>query len=80
MTPAWEYAVPKINVYLPEELATSVRAASLPVSAICQAALEQALRGVQALRSVDEPSWSATDPEAERGPFSRFTPRARHAD
>jgi ATP-dependent Clp protease ATP-binding subunit ClpA/post-segregation antitoxin (ccd killing protein) len=71
--------VPKINVYLPEELATSVREAQLPVSAICQAALEQALRGVNALRSVDEPSWAAAEAGSSSGPFSRFTPRARHA-
>jgi ATP-dependent Clp protease ATP-binding subunit ClpA len=71
--------VPKINVYLPEELAASVREAQLPVSAICQAALERALRGVNALRSVDEPSWAGAEAGPASGPFSRFTPRARHA-
>ena len=42
--------MPKINVYLSDELATAVRDAHVPVSAICQAALERAVRGVNALR------------------------------
>jgi ATP-dependent Clp protease ATP-binding subunit ClpA len=36
--------MPKINVYLPEDLAEAVREARLPVSAVCQHALEDALR------------------------------------
>ena len=36
--------MPKINVYLPIELATEVRLAKLPVSTICQDALIEALR------------------------------------
>ena len=36
--------MPKINVYLPDELADAVREAGLPVSPICQRALEQAVR------------------------------------
>jgi ATP-dependent Clp protease ATP-binding subunit ClpA len=71
--------VPKINVYLPDELAAAVRGANVPVSAICQAALERALRGVNALRSADSSPGSVTDSTAESGPFSRFTARARHA-
>jgi ATP-dependent Clp protease ATP-binding subunit ClpC len=35
--------MPKINVYLPAELADAVRDADLPLSAICQRALENAL-------------------------------------
>jgi ATP-dependent Clp protease ATP-binding subunit ClpC len=35
--------VPKINVYLPEWLADAVRESTLPVSAICQRALSEAL-------------------------------------
>lgn len=31
--------MPKINVYLPDDLAAEVRQRALPVSAICQAAL-----------------------------------------
>jgi ATP-dependent Clp protease ATP-binding subunit ClpC len=66
--------VPKINVYLPDELAAAVRDAQLPVSAICQSALERAVRDITALRGSDEPI-----PEPAYGPFMRFTPRARQA-
>ncbi|CAM3479486.1 ATP-dependent Clp protease ATP-binding subunit [Kibdelosporangium persicum] len=44
--------MPKINVYLPDELAEAVKAASLPVSAICQRALEQSVRRVTAIRAI----------------------------
>ena len=67
--------MPKINVYLPDDLATAVRDARVPVSAICQAALETAVRGVNALRATDD----APSADAASGPFARFTPRARHA-
>ncbi|MDQ1521366.1 MAG: hypothetical protein QOI55_2439, partial [Actinomycetota bacterium] len=36
--------MPKINVYLPDDLAEAVREARIPVSAVCQRALEDALR------------------------------------
>jgi ATP-dependent Clp protease ATP-binding subunit ClpC len=36
--------VPKISVYVPDDLAERLRQAKLPVSAICQAALHEALR------------------------------------
>lgn len=36
----------KISVYLTDELAARVREAKLPVSAICQAALDDALRSL----------------------------------
>ncbi|GAB2924662.1 hypothetical protein GCM10027280_09780 [Micromonospora polyrhachis] len=42
--------MPKINVYLPDELAEAVRESGVPVSAICQRALEQAVRRVTAIR------------------------------
>src|SRR5512138_2467164 len=42
--------MPKINVYLPDDLADAVRDAGLPVSAICQRALEQAVRRTSAIR------------------------------
>ena len=42
--------MPKINVYLPDELATAVKAAELPVSAICQKALAEAVEVVNAAR------------------------------
>jgi ATP-dependent Clp protease ATP-binding subunit ClpA len=67
--------MPKINVYLPGELATAVRDAQIPVSAICQAALQAAVRDVGALRGSDQPPIG--DPA--HGPFGRFTARARAA-
>src|SRR5205823_2096507 len=66
--------MPKINVYLPDELAAAVRDAQVPVSAICQSALERAVRDVESVRAADEP------PAEDRpgvGTFGRFTPRAR---
>ncbi len=71
--------MPKINVYLPDELAEAVREAQLPVSSICQIALEAAVRDVSSTRAVD---MAPDEPEASgRGPrlFSRFSPRARAA-
>ena len=43
--------MPKINVYLPDDLAAAVRAAGLPVSPICQQALAEALRMMEAARA-----------------------------
>lgn len=68
--------MPKVNVYLPDELAAAVRDAELPVSAICQAALQHAVREVTSARGSDQP------PPEDRpgvGLFRRFTPRARKA-
>jgi ATP-dependent Clp protease ATP-binding subunit ClpA len=42
--------MPKINVYLPDDLAEAVRDSGLPVSAICQRALEDAVRRITAIR------------------------------
>jgi ATP-dependent Clp protease ATP-binding subunit ClpC len=67
--------MPKINVYLADELADAVRDAQVPVSAICQSALERAVREVSALRGSEEVP--VTDQDF--GPFTRFTPRARKA-
>ena len=68
--------MPKINVYLPEALADAVRDAQLPVSAICQAALERAVRDVTSVRGVEEPP---PDDHPGLGMLGRFTPRARRA-
>ena len=46
--------MPKINVYLPDDLAAAVRAAGLPVSPICQQALAEALRMMKAARAAIE--------------------------
>ncbi|MGK5677792.1 Clp protease N-terminal domain-containing protein [Actinoplanes sp. URMC 104] len=43
--------MPKINVYLPDDLAETVRESGLPVSAICQRALEQAVQRVTTIRT-----------------------------
>ncbi|HVM15759.1 MAG TPA: Clp protease N-terminal domain-containing protein [Egibacteraceae bacterium] len=42
--------MPKVNVYLPDDLATAVRNAGIPVSAVCQRALEHAVRHAVAVR------------------------------
>jgi ATP-dependent Clp protease ATP-binding subunit ClpC len=42
--------MPKINVYLPDDLAEAVRDTGVPVSAICQRALDQAVRRITAIR------------------------------
>jgi ATP-dependent Clp protease ATP-binding subunit ClpA len=42
--------MPKINVYLPDDLADAVRDSGLPVSTICQRALEQAMRRMTSIR------------------------------
>jgi ATP-dependent Clp protease ATP-binding subunit ClpC len=67
--------MPKINVYLPDDLADAVRDAQLPVSAVCQAALERAVRESNVWRGSED--FVAKEPV--HGPFTRFTPRARTA-
>ncbi|MEO3860333.1 Clp protease N-terminal domain-containing protein [Acrocarpospora sp. B8E8] len=65
--------MPKINVYLPDDLAEAVKEAGVPVSAVCQRALEQAVRRVTAIRETvlgdldDEPT----------GALAHFTARTR---
>jgi ATP-dependent Clp protease ATP-binding subunit ClpC len=44
--------MPKVNVYLPDDLAEAVKDAGVPVSAVCQRALERALRRVTAIREI----------------------------
>lgn len=51
--------MPKVNVYLPDDLATAVRDAGIPVSAVCQRALEHAVRHAAAMRG----GGGTTDPE-----------------
>ncbi|MEU7688928.1 ATP-dependent Clp protease ATP-binding subunit [Microbispora sp. SCL1-1] len=64
--------MPKINVYLPDDLAEAVKDAALPVSAICQRALEQAVRRVSAIRESILGDFEIDDPR-----LSHFTPRTR---
>jgi ATP-dependent Clp protease ATP-binding subunit ClpA len=42
--------MPKVNVYLPDDLADAVRDTGVPVSAVCQRALEQAVRRITVIR------------------------------
>ena len=44
--------MPKINVYLPDDLAEAVKEAGVPISAVCQAALEQAVRRLATVRQL----------------------------
>ncbi|GAA4246604.1 Clp protease N-terminal domain-containing protein [Dactylosporangium darangshiense] len=66
--------MPKINVYLPDELADAVREAGVPVSAVCQRALEQAVRRVTAIR---ETVLGDLDDAALAAGLPNFTQRAR---
>ena len=45
---------PKINVYLPDELAAEVKAAGIPVSAVCQQALADAVAASQGGEALGE--------------------------
>ncbi|MEO3745640.1 Clp protease N-terminal domain-containing protein [Plantactinospora sp. B5E13] len=66
--------MPKINVYLPDELAEAVKASGVPVSAVCQRALEQAVRRVSAIRETVLVDLDDADLAAR---LPRFTERAR---
>jgi hypothetical protein len=66
--------MPKINVYLPDELAEAVKETGVPVSAICQRALEQAVRRVTAIR---ETALGDVDADELTAPMEAFTGRAR---
>lgn len=72
--------MPKINVYLPEPLASAVKAADVPVSAVCQAALSDAVervgrtrKGIAALRDPATPA--AILQQIGEGTRKRMTPR-----
>jgi ATP-dependent Clp protease ATP-binding subunit ClpA len=68
--------MPKINVYLPDDLAEAVREAGVPVSAICQAALEQAVRRLTTIRQLVA---SGLDSDTLGSRLPRFTDKARTA-
>jgi len=65
--------MPKINVYLPDDLADAVKDAGLPVSAVCQRALEQAVRRVTGVREIA--TWRHGD-RMGGAAASEFTARA----
>jgi ATP-dependent Clp protease ATP-binding subunit ClpA len=60
--------MPKINVYLPDELAEAVKDTGVPVSAVCQRALELAVRRITSMREAlaGPPERLATAPAALR--------------
>jgi len=66
--------MPKINVYLPDDLAEAVKDSGVPVSAICQRALEQAVRRVNAIRAATLGELGEEDLAAR---LPNFTERAR---
>ena len=66
--------MPKINVYLPDDLAESVKQNGLPVSAICQRALEQSVKRVSAIRAAVLGDMTGEDPTAG---MTNYTQRAR---
>jgi ATP-dependent Clp protease ATP-binding subunit ClpC len=71
--------MPKINVYLPDDLAEAVREAGIPVSAVCQRALEYAVRRVTAIRETaltDLSGASLTEAGVAEG-LTQLTARAR---
>ncbi len=65
--------MPKVNVYLPDDLARTVRDAGVPISAVCQQALADAVAAADS-----EPRPAAVDDGDESGDvMSRVTRRAR---
>jgi ATP-dependent Clp protease ATP-binding subunit ClpA len=68
--------VPKINVYLPDDLADAVKEMGVPVSAICQRALEASVRRVTAVRQATLSPVPLDDPA---GRMAHLTAKARAA-
>ena len=72
--------MPKINVYLPDALASAVKDAGVPVSAVCQAALSDAVervgrtrQGIAMLRNASTPATAFA--RIAEGLQRRMTPR-----
>jgi ATP-dependent Clp protease ATP-binding subunit ClpA len=68
--------MPKINVYLPDDLADAVKETGLPVSAVCQRALEVSVKRVSAIRAAVLGDLGDADPTAA---LTNFTQRAKDA-
>jgi ATP-dependent Clp protease ATP-binding subunit ClpA len=66
--------MPKINVYLPDELSEAVKETGLPVSTICQRALEQSVKRVNSIRAAAVGDLSGEDPTVG---LTAFTQRAK---
>src|SRR5580704_7565350 len=76
--------MPKVNVYLPDDLAAAVREAGLSVSSICQRALADAVRELTAAReaatALRDPAFDVTqEPKVAARLSSAATPRLRRA-
>jgi ATP-dependent Clp protease ATP-binding subunit ClpC len=69
--------MPKINVYLPDELAAAVKDLGIPVSPICQQALQTAVRKVAAIRETTAKVDLESEEFASR--FPNFTQKASTA-
>lgn len=69
--------MPKINVYLPEGLAIAVRDAGIPVSAVCQRALADAVAAVDGGLGAEQ--WGIGQSEESAQLRSRLTQRAEKA-
>jgi ATP-dependent Clp protease ATP-binding subunit ClpC len=63
--------MPKINVYLPDDLAEAVKDAGVPVSAVCQRALERAVRRVTAVREIGAGTGLEGVPDSPAVSFTR---------
>ena len=76
--------MPKVNVYLPDELAAAVRAARVPISAVCQRALAEAVERVttarRAAEAMRQPDFDLTRvPQLGARLAERMTPRLQEA-
>src|ERR1700712_422871 len=69
--------MPKINVYLPEGLAIAVRDAGIPVSAVCQRALADAVAAVDGGLGAEQLGAGQSEESARLR--SRLTQRAEKA-
>jgi ATP-dependent Clp protease ATP-binding subunit ClpC len=67
--------VPKINVYVSDELAEAIKESGVPVSAVCQRALETAVRRVTAIREATITASTGFDDHSNR--LTHFTDRSR---
>jgi ATP-dependent Clp protease ATP-binding subunit ClpA len=66
--------MPKINVYLPDDLSDAVKDSGVPVSAVCQRALEEAVSRVRVIRGL---VLGDLDYDNPTGALARFTARTR---
>jgi ATP-dependent Clp protease ATP-binding subunit ClpA len=67
--------MPKINVYVSDELAEAIKESGVPVSTVCQRALETAVRRVTAIREATLSPANGFEDRPNR--LTRFTDRAR---